>query len=104
MDKYSFYRLRSTRLPLLFEVCTSAGPVDAHEVQRSNSYTRVQVHSPSEEPIRGVGVICLTSQSMHLHFSHMSMFANNALLGGGVGVRVRIWIKDQRSKEIQRHY
>ena len=34
---------------------------------------------------------------------HMSMFANNALLGGGV--RVRVWIREQkkikrRSKEI----
>ena len=27
-------------------------------------------------------------------FSHMSMFANNALLGGGV--RVRVWIREQR--------
>ena len=26
--------------------------------------------------------------------SHMSMFANNALLGGGV--RVRVWIREQR--------
>ena len=25
---------------------------------------------------------------------HMSMFANNALLGGGV--RVRVWIREQR--------
>ena len=28
------------------------------------------------------------------YFSHMSMFANNALLGGGV--RVRVWIREQR--------
>ena len=26
--------------------------------------------------------------------THMSMFANNALLGGGV--RVRVWIREQR--------
>ena len=32
----------------------------------------------------------------------MSMFANNALLGGGV--RVRVWIREQRSKEDQRHH
>ena len=30
------------------------------------------------------------------------MFANNALLGGGV--RVRVWIREQRSKGDQRHY
>ena len=35
------------------------------------------------------------------HAPHMSMFANNALLGGGV--RVRVWIREQRSKD-QRHY
>ena len=39
VDKYSVHHLRSTRLPLLFEICTSAGPVDAHEVQSSNSNT-----------------------------------------------------------------
>jgi len=33
---------------------------------------------------------------------HMSMFANNALLGGGV--KVWVWIREQRSKEDQRHY
>ena len=32
----------------------------------------------------------------------MSMFANSALLGGGV--RVRVWIREQRSKEDLRHY
>jgi len=39
-----------------------------------------------------------------LHFSTlMSMFANNALLGGGV--RVRVWVREQRrSKEDQRYY
>ena len=31
----------------------------------------------------------------------MSMFANNALLG--VRVRVRVWIREQRSKEDQKH-
>ena len=31
-----------------------------------------------------------------------SMFANNALLGGGV--RVRVCVGEQRSKEGQRHY
>ena len=35
--------------------------------------------------------------------AHMSMFDNNALLGGGV--RVRVWIRKQKkSKEDQRHY
>ena len=29
---------------------------------------------------------------------HMSMFANNALLGGGV--RVRVWIRDQRKIKV----
>ena len=33
---------------------------------------------------------------------YMSRFANNALLGGGI--RVRVWIREQRSKEDQRHY
>ena len=32
----------------------------------------------------------------------MSRFANNALLGGGV--RVRVVIREQRTKEDQRHY
>ena len=31
---------------------------------------------------------------MKLRRSHMSMFANSALLGGGV--RVRVWIREQR--------
>ena len=61
------YRLRGILLPLLFEVCTGAGPVDALEVQSSNSNTkvsRVQVHSQSEGTTRSFGVR-LTSQSMH---------------------------------------
>ena len=67
-EKYSFYCLRSILLPLLFEVCTDADPVDALEVQSSNSKTkvsRVQVHSLSEGPTKGLGVR-LTSRSMHL--------------------------------------
>ena len=67
-EKYSFYRLRSILLPLLFEVCTDAGPVDALEVQSSNSKTKVsivQVHSLSDGPTKGLGVR-LTSRSMHL--------------------------------------
>ena len=39
-DKYSFYHFRGILLPLLFEVCTGAGPVDALEVQSSNSNTK----------------------------------------------------------------
>ena len=31
----------------------------------------------------------------------MSMFVNNAFLGDGV--KVRVWIREQRSKEDQRH-
>ena len=34
--------------------------------------------------------------------AYMSRFANNVLLGGGV--RVRVWIREQRSKEDQTHY
>ena len=30
------------------------------------------------------------------HALYMSMIANNALLGGGVRVRVRVWIREQR--------
>ena len=66
-DKYSFYRLRGILLPVLFEVCTGAGPVDALKVQSSNSNTKissVQVHSLSEGLTRGLGV-CLISQLMH---------------------------------------
>ena len=40
-EKYSFYHLRSILLPLLIEVCTGAGPVDALKVQSSNSNTKV---------------------------------------------------------------
>ena len=53
-DKYSFYHLRS----ILLDVCTGADPVDALEVQSLNSNTqvsRVQVHSLSEGPTRGLG-------------------------------------------------
>ena len=38
----------------------------------------------------------------HVDMTRMSMFATNALLGGGV--RIRILIREQRSKEDQRHY
>ena len=37
VDRYSFYRLRGILPPLLFEVCTDAGPVDALEVQSKQS-------------------------------------------------------------------
>ena len=36
----------------------------------------------------------LCSSSSQVIVAHMSMFANNALLGGGV--RVRVWIREQR--------
>ena len=55
VDKCSFYHLKGIQLPLLFEVCTGLGPVDA---------LKVQVHLLSEGPTRGLGV-CLTSLSMH---------------------------------------
>ena len=54
-------------LSVFFKACTGAGPVDALEVQSSNSNTkvsRVQVHSLSEGPTRVLGVH-LTFQSMH---------------------------------------
>ena len=66
-EKNSFYRLKGIPLPLLFEVCTGAGLVDALKVQISNSnakVSRVQIHSLSEGLTRGLGVR-LTSQSMH---------------------------------------
>ena len=59
MDKCSFYCLRGILLPLLFEVCTGANPVDALEVQSSNSNTkvsRVQVH-PLSEGVTRVGTL-----------------------------------------------
>ena len=57
-DKYSFYHLKGILLPLLFEVCTGAGLVDALKVQSSNSNTkvrRVQIHSLSEGLTRDLG-------------------------------------------------
>ena len=69
-DKYSVYHLRSILLSLLFEVCTCTGPVDALEMQSSNSNTKVskdQVYSLSEGPTRGLGVR-LTSRLMHFRF------------------------------------
>ena len=45
----------------------------------------------------------LTKEECTLITAHMSMFANNALLGGGVGVRFGLENKE-RSKEDQRHY
>ena len=43
---------------------------------------------------------CISLYSSLLLLPHTSMFANNALLGGEV--RVRVWIREQRSKEDQR--
>ena len=40
-DKNSFYRLKGIPLPLLFEVCTGTGLVDALKVQISNSNAKV---------------------------------------------------------------
>ena len=40
-DKYTFFSLRGILLSVFFEVCTGAGPVDALEVQSSNSNTKV---------------------------------------------------------------
>ena len=56
-DKYTFFSLRGILLSVFFEAYTGAGPVDALEVQSSNSNTkvsRVQVHSLSEV------CVCLT--------------------------------------------
>ena len=66
--KYSFYRLRDILLPVLSEVCTATGPVDALEMQSSNSNTKVsivQIHSLSKGLTRrGLGVR-LTCQLVH---------------------------------------
>ena len=54
----AFFTLRGIVLPVFFNICTSAGPVDALKVQSSNSNTRVsriQVRSLSEGPTRGLG-------------------------------------------------
>ena len=70
-DKYSFFILRGILLPVFFNVCTSAGLVDALKVQSSNSNTkvsRIQVHSLSEGPTRGLGVR-LTCRSMRFRSS-----------------------------------
>ena len=68
VDEYNFYRLRSILLPLLFEVCTGAQVLwmlSKCIVQNSNTkVSRVQVHSLSEGPTRGLGVR-LTSRLMH---------------------------------------
>ena len=67
----AFFILRGILLPVFFNICTSAGPVDALKVQSSNSNTkvsRIQVHSLSEGPTRSLGVR-LTCQSMHFRFS-----------------------------------
>ena len=74
-----FFILRGILLPVFFNVCTSAGPVDALILQSSNSSTkvsRVQVHSLSEGPTRGLGVR-LTCQSMHFC---SSKYQSNSLL------------------------
>ena len=55
----SFFILRGILLPVFFNVCTSADPVDALKVQSSNPNTkvsRVQVHSLNEGPTKGLGV------------------------------------------------
>ena len=43
---------------------------------------------------------CRQENNHSCYCPHMSMFANNALLGGGV----RVWIQEQRSKEDQRYH
>ena len=66
-------------LPVFFNVCTSAGPVDALKVQSSNSNTkvsRIQVHSLSEGPTRGL-CVRLTCRSMHFRSSE---YQSNSLL------------------------
>jgi len=70
-DKYSFFILRGILLSVFFNICTSAGPVDALKLQTSNSNTkvsRIQVHSLSEGPTRSLGVR-LTCWSMHFRSS-----------------------------------
>ena len=80
-DKYmllSSYRLRSILLPILFEVCIDAGPVDALEMQSSSSntkVTRVQVHSLSEGLTMGLGVR-LTCQLIHFCFKNIKTVAH----------------------------
>ena len=60
VDKYSFFSfLEAFYFSFLFKTCTNAGSVDALKVQSSNSNTkvsRIQVHSLSEGPTRGLGV------------------------------------------------
>ena len=56
---FSLSLLGGILLPVFFEACTGAGPVDALKVQSSNSNTKVskvQVHSLSEGPTRSLGV------------------------------------------------
>ena len=52
-EKYSFYHLRSILLPLLIEVCTGAGPVDALKVQKYKSKQSAST-TPSEGPTRAL--------------------------------------------------
>ena len=75
----SFFSLRGILLSVFFKVCTGAGLVDALKVQSSNSNTkvsRIQVHSLSEGPTRGLGVR-LTCRSMHFRSSE---YQNNSPL------------------------
>ena len=61
----AFFSLRGIPLLVFFKACTDAGPVDALKVQSSNSNTkvsRVQVHSLSEGPTRGLGVAWLVGR------------------------------------------
>ena len=52
--------------------------------------------------LEGGSVLAKCMRGRRLVISHMSLFANNALLGGRV--RVRVWIREHRNKGDQRHY
>ena len=65
-DRYSFYCLRGSLLPPIFEVCIGTGLVDALKVQSSGSNTKVQV--------RGWPGVCLT-RSMHFVLQNIKTIA-----------------------------
>ena len=74
VDKCSFFH-RGMVLPVF---CTSAGPMDALKVQGSNSNTkvsRVQVHSLSEGPTRGLGSCQVQGKSRIMSYLRCSAHA-----------------------------